>query len=129
MQASGDDPPLLHQPFDFISGLRFIPKDFFSLLVCTSTDKSTGLPPEQACGDDPPALLDRFFDFLDCPRFTPKDFFPLLVCTSADESTGLLPEQGLFPFANHTISDVGRFMKNLKDLPACDHDPHYWINF
>eukprot|EP00978_Attheya_sp_CCMP212_P030785 scaffold114436_cov52-Attheya_sp.AAC.1 len=77
MQSSGDDPPLLDRPFDFISGLRFIPKDFFSLLVCTSADNSTGLP----------------------------------------------PEQGLFSFVNHTISDVGRFMKNLKDLPACGDDP------
>eukprot|EP00978_Attheya_sp_CCMP212_P017786 scaffold47921_cov55-Attheya_sp.AAC.3 len=44
-----------------------------------------------------------------------------IFCTSTDDdSTGLPPEQSLFPFANHsTISDVGRFMKNLKDLPAC----------
>eukprot|EP00978_Attheya_sp_CCMP212_P004522 scaffold9857_cov44-Attheya_sp.AAC.1 len=47
-----------------------------------------------------------------------------IVCISADDdSTELPPEQGLFPFANHTISDVGSFMKNLKDLPACGHDP------
>ncbi len=64
----------------------------------------------QSSGDDPP-LLDRPFDFISSFRFVPKDFFSLLVCTSADDSTGLPPEQGLFSFVNHTISDVGRFMK------------------
>jgi hypothetical protein len=48
-----------------------------------------------------------------------------IICISDDDdSTGLPPEeQGLFPFANHAISDVGSFMKNLKDLPACGDDP------
>eukprot|EP00978_Attheya_sp_CCMP212_P004070 scaffold8789_cov35-Attheya_sp.AAC.1 len=74
------------------------------------------------------------------PTVSPADFFKLLlhahtsdtdsyvnhniVCISADDDlTGLLPEQGLFPFTNHTISDVGSFMKNLKDLPSCGDDP------
>eukprot|EP00978_Attheya_sp_CCMP212_P033077 scaffold131908_cov53-Attheya_sp.AAC.1 len=47
LPACGNDPPLLDRCFDFIGGLRFTPKDFFSLLVCTSADNSIGLPPEQ----------------------------------------------------------------------------------
>jgi hypothetical protein len=76
----------------------------------------------QSSGNNSP-LLDRPFDFIIGLRFIPKDFSSLLVCPSADDSNGLPPEQGLFPLANHTISDVGRFMKNLKDLPACGDDP------
>ena len=128
MQSSGNDPPLLDQPFDFIRGFHFVPKDLFSIIVCTSADNLNGLPPEQggsfsftnhtisdagrfmkilkdlpACGDDPP-LLNRFFDFNGGLRFTPKDFFYLLACTYADDLTGgLLPEQGLFSFISHTI--------------------------
>eukprot|EP00978_Attheya_sp_CCMP212_P017206 scaffold45668_cov45-Attheya_sp.AAC.2 len=58
------------------------------------------------------------------PTVSPADFSNHnIVCISADDdSTGLPPEQGLFPFANHTISDVGSVMKNLKDLPACGDD-------
>eukprot|EP00978_Attheya_sp_CCMP212_P016127 scaffold41983_cov27-Attheya_sp.AAC.1 len=68
----------------------------------------------QSSADDPP-LLARPFDFIGGLQFAPKDF--------SDDSTGLPPEQGLFSLANHTISEVGRFMKNLKDMPTCGNDP------
>jgi hypothetical protein len=47
LPACGDDPPLFDRLFYSIGGLQFTPKNFFSFLVCTSADDSTGLPPEQ----------------------------------------------------------------------------------